>query len=66
VHGSGLITVIICGVLQGIYTVDNFSKEKLDVIHSTVRYVSFLARQMGSIAIGMTVPVFFHKKSVSF
>lgn len=61
--GSGLQAVLICGLLQGVYGLKNITQEKRRVVLSTVRYVSFLMRQIASLIIGILVPFFIRYKS---
>lgn len=59
---SGCQALICCGLFQGIYGWKNIQERQLLVVESTVRYVSFLMRQIGCVVIGILAPFYFRFK----
>lgn len=61
--GSGLQSLIFCGLLQSIYGLQNLEAQKRMVVKSTVRYIAFLMRQIGGVLLGILAPFFLRYKS---
>mgnify|MGYP006893283004 CR=1 FL=1 len=59
VNGNGLQALILTGMLQGIYGLENLEASKKSVVTSTVRYVAYLMRQIGCVIVGMMAPFYF-------
>jgi NhaP-type Na+/H+ or K+/H+ antiporter len=64
-QGSGLQSLISCGLLQGLYALQNLDKSKRDVVTSTIRYVAYLMRQIGGVLVGMLAPFFVKQSEIS-
>lgn len=55
---SGLNTLIACGIFQSVYAKHNLNDQKNSSIDSTVNYLAYLMRQVGSILIGIFFPCY--------
>jgi magnesium-transporting ATPase (P-type) len=62
-QGSGNLSLIVYGLLQAIYGLQNLSNSKNRVITNTIKYMAYLMRQIGSILIGILAPIFFKYNS---